>query len=170
MAYYKPCFNCAADKAACARRQEVRDAIAGLNVTAINFRCDIRQPMFRPGQRVEFDWISYDDEAAFYCGDGEETVTFFGTVMHEKAGNKRFAIRVDPDQECDSITPKDVFKTGGDFTSVRPADMRALGTPDRTICHVCAAYDDDEADKRSKCLQGDYFNAGPACLVNKAAK
>jgi len=152
---YAPCFNCAADKSTCPRREGVRKGIAGLGVTSVKFKCTTRVPRFHVGQRVEFDWRYFDEDGR---GDGY-TATFNGTVMREKTGNKRFSIRVDQDGEYYDLKPADIFKSP-EFISVRPDDMRALDEPNRPLCPNCAAYDDADDIKRLCWGGGDNLAKG----------
>ena len=146
MAHFSTCLNCAADRSSCARLAEVRNAIRGVNITSIKFKCGDRQPMFRRGQRVSFYWRYYDED-----GSGEGCTTeFVGTVMREKPGNRRFSIRVDQDGEHYDLKPHDILKSA-EFISVRPADMRALDEPDAPMCQLCSAYNDD-ADRQRLCF------------------
>ena len=108
--------------------------------------CADRTPHFKRGQRVQFDWRYYDD-----VGSGQGyTATFYGTIMREKPGNKRFSIRVDPDHEDYDLKPADILKSP-EFTSVRPADIQSIDEPDRPMCQLCSAYQDD-ADAKRLCL------------------
>lgn len=136
MTYYRPCFNCTTDKVACPTREKVKSAIKGLRLTSINFTCPDRAQRFRRGQRVSFNWRYYDDD-----GSGENYVSFNGTIMHEKKGNKRFVIRVDQEGEHYDLLPKDVLKSC-EFVSVRHDDIAEIDEPDRSLCGLCAAYDD----------------------------
>ena len=161
MTYYATCLNCAVDKTTCAKRKAISSAIKGLGITSAKFRCADRVSRFRPGQRVEFDWRYYDDDGS---GEGY-TATFVGTVMHEQKGNKRFAVKVDPDHEIYDLKPADILKSP-EFISVRPDDLRPLDEPDKPLCPLCAAYDDDTADSQRLCYGfGDLTNVrGLGCL------
>lgn len=150
MAYYAPCLNCAVPRDQCQRLKEVKEAIAGLSITSIKFRCRDRRARFYPGQRIEFDWQVYDEADAEYGGGEGCPVSFKGTVVREKTNRRRFVIRVDQDQQCDEYRPSDVFKDS-EFISVRPDDMRPVNEPDRSLCERCSAYLDDPDDCTSKC-------------------
>lgn len=135
MGYFATCLNCAADKSTCTRLAEIRKAIKGMSVTSVKFKCADRTPHFKRGQRVQFDWRYYDDD-----GSGEGYIaTFYGTIMREKPGNKRFSIRVDPNHEDYDLKPADILKSP-EFTSVRPADIQRIDEPDRLMCALCSAY------------------------------
>lgn len=160
MTYYTTCLNCAVDKSACAKRKAVSNAIKGTGITSVKFRCTERVSKFRHGQRVAFDWRYYADDGS---GEGYET-EFVGTIMHEKAGNKRFAVRVDQDGEHYDCKPSDILKNA-EFISVRPADLRPLDEPDRVICPLCARYEDGDGERERCWGYGDLSNvAGLGCL------
>lgn len=155
MTYYQPCLNCAADKSACTTRAAMRKAIKGLHLTSIKFNCGDRVARFHTGQRVSFDWRYFDEDGS---GEGY-TATFNGTIMHEKKGNKRFAIRVDQEGEFYDLLPKDILKSA-EFVSVRPDDITLLEEPNKPLCRLCAAYDDAN-DMREKCwTRGDSCERG----------
>ena len=153
MTYYSTCLNCAVDKTTCAKRIAISSGIKGLGITSAKFRCAARVSRFKPGQRVEFDWRYYADDGS---NEGY-TTTFVGTVMHEKAGNKRFAVRVDQDGEYYDFKPADILKNA-EFISVRPDDMRLLDEPDRVICPLCARYDEGDGERERCWGYGDLSN------------
>lgn len=137
MTYYATCLNCAVDTVTCERRATISNALKGQSITSVKFKCHDRLPMFHRGQRVEFYWRYYNED-----GSGDEYIaTFVGTIMREKPGNKRFSVRVDPDNEIYDLTPAELLKNP-EFISVRPDDIRALDEPDRPMCSLCAAYRD----------------------------
>lgn len=146
MAHYKPCKNCAVDKASCLRRAEVRERISGLSVTVINFRCSLRRPIFHAGQRVRFGWTSW--ESGGYEGDSSVGLVYHGTVIEEHG--LRFIVRVDDGLSAcrEKINARDVFKSENLVIKVKPADMTALDEPDRALCPLCAAY----AGETSRCM------------------
>jgi hypothetical protein len=141
MAYYKPCKNCAVDKSACPRRAEVSAAISGLSVTVVNFRCASRQPMFRSGQRVAFDWTYWDvcEDEDFGLG-----LIYHGTVIEEYG--LRFIVRVDdgPSADINEVAARETFKSDNLVIKVRPAAMRALDEADRVLCPHCSAYEGEQ--------------------------
>lgn len=143
MAYYKPCKNCAVEKASCLRRMELRDCISGQHVTTINFRCDLRRPLFRAGQRVRFVWTSW--ERNDFGEDDGLGVIFHGTVIEEIG--LRFIVRVDDGLSAcaEKIAARDVFKNYSLVIKVKPSDMKALDEPDRVLCPSCCAYEGEEA-------------------------
>ena len=161
MTYLQPCFNCQADKGSCLRRAEVLKGIKGLGISSAKFVCTERQSKFRPGQRVEFDW-RYWEPIDDYGGSDEFHATFRGTIMREKPNNRRFSIRVDQEGEDYDLSPSEVFKNP-DFTSVRPADIRAIDEPDRSICPNCAAYDDPADMERLGCWAQGQVDVPKGC-------
>lgn len=161
MTYLQPCFNCAADKAACSRRAQVLQGLRGLGITSAKFACSERQSKFRPGQRIEFDW-RYWEPIDDYGGSEEFIVTFAGTIMREKPSNRRFSIRVDQEGEHYDFPPKDVLRNP-EFTSVRPDDIRPLDEPGRSICPNCAAYDDPADMERLGCWGIGQVNVPKGC-------
>ena len=170
MAYYKPCKNCAADKVSCPRRAEIAKAIAGLSVTVVNFKCGDRQTLFHTGQRVAFNWTSWERLEEFAEDHGLGLI-FHGTVIGEKG--LRFIIRVDdgPSADAEKIAARDTFKNDSLVIKVKPSDMRALAEPDRQLCPACSAY----PDETSRCQGweepggfGSYWPTG--CLIRQAQK
>lgn len=142
MAYYKPCKNCASDKASCHRRRDVAAAIAGLSVTVVNFRCGVRTQLFRPGQRVRFVWTLW--ERNDFGEDDDFGLIYHGTVIEESG--LRFIVRVDdaPSVDGAKIAARDVFKNDSLVIKVKPSDMKALDEPDRALCPACSAYAGEE--------------------------
>jgi hypothetical protein len=62
MTHYATCFNCVNDKFTCQRRINLRDALKGSNVYSVKFKCPERRAFFTSGQRVAFDWKSFDSD------------------------------------------------------------------------------------------------------------
>ncbi len=128
MTSYSTCINCAADKANCTRRAEVRAAIKGVHITSVKFRCTERQSMFRRGQRVSVTWTVGGD-----CYELNET--WPATVIAEVG--TRFVLSVD-DVASDEGTPaRDYIKNERLFVKVSPSRLTALDEPDRQICKFC---------------------------------
>lgn len=145
MAYYKPCKNCAVDKASCLRRREIAAGISGMHVTVVNFRCDLRKPLFHAGQRVQLSWTSWDSDG---YEDSSVDLLYHGTVIVEYG--LRFIVRIDdgPSACGEKIAARDVFKNDSLVIKVKPSDMKALDEPDRALCPSCSAYEGEE----SRCL------------------
>ena len=145
MAYYKPCKNCAVDKTTCSRRAEIAKAVSGLSVTVVNFRCADRMPMFRNGQRVSFNWTSWESGDGDYEDHGLGLI-YHGTVIEEHG--LRFIVRIDDASSADAekIEARDTFRSKNLVIKVKPADMRALDEPSRQLCPLCSAYD-GESDR-----------------------
>ena len=167
MPYYHKCRNCAVDTSTCPRRQAIRSAIKGLGLTSIKFQCQDREPLFRVGQRIEFDWTHYDESARDYCGEVEpDELKFKGTVASENEERGTFVVQVDQDPVPSNIefpnltyTPDQVFKNGGFAVRIRPVSMRAIDEPDRAICPDCLAY-----DVGSRCFMGEYCRPSNGAL------
>lgn len=135
MAHYAPCFNCAVDKPTCARRLALQKTLAGSHVTSIKFRCPDRKAHFTPGQRVAFDWKSWDSD-----GYDESCIhlTFHGTVLQEKGS--KFVVQVDAGKDAsgEELEAKDIFtKNDAMIIKIRPADMLPLNEPPRSVCLIC---------------------------------
>ena len=172
MPYYHKCRNCAVDTSTCQRRQAIRSAIKGLGLTSIKFQCLDRKPLFRVGQRIEFDWAHYDESARDYYGEVvPDDLKFRGTVASENEDKGTFVVQVDQDPVQSNIefpdltyTPNQVFKNGGFAVRVKPASMRAIDEPDREICPDCLAYDVGE-----RCFMSEYCrpSSGALCMGGK---
>lgn len=159
---YSTCFNCAVDASTCQVRQRISRGIKGLGLQSIKFRCDARQPMFREGQRVLFNWSLWepgDDE----WGASELPLIFKGTVIREI--KTKFAVQVDSgtDASGEDIEAKTVFKNGESLLiKVRPADMKALEEPDNRVCQTCFWA---EGRSEPRCYANDGYSSPPAgCL------
>jgi hypothetical protein len=141
MTYYAPCFNCTVDKAACPRRQSVRQALKGSAVTSLKFRCPERQPFFVSGQRVVFDWKSFESDE---YDTSVLHLTFKGTVIRERG--TKFVVQVDSGKDIeDEIEASEVFKKNDALLiKVRPADMRPLNEPAKAVCLTCYQVEGQE--------------------------
>lgn len=131
MANYVTCTNCARDKSACVRREEIRAMMAGHSVQSIKFRCDLREPLYKPGQRVSTEWgVSGDD----YEMPTREL--WPGTVIAETA-DRRFVVRVD-DVASDEGTPaRGYFRADRLYVKCPAGRMKLLDEPPRPICTIC---------------------------------
>ncbi|WP_395451163.1 hypothetical protein ACHMW7_16050 [Aminobacter sp. UC22_36] len=135
MAHYATCLNCAVDQSACQRRANLRDAMKGQHVYSLKFKCSDRRPMFAAGQRIEFDWVMWEQS-----GDDDEglPLVFNGTVLRERG--TKFVVQVDrnADASGEGIKAEDVFKNNDQLLiKVRPASMRPIDEPTRSVCGVC---------------------------------
>ncbi len=169
MAYYKPCRNCAADKADCLRRAEIAKAIAGLSVTVVNFRCTDRQPLFHSGHRIAFTWTLWEPSGGYEEDHGLGLV-YRGTVIEEHG--LRFIVRVDdgPSADGEKIEARDTFKSDNLVIKVKPSDMRALDEPDRQLCPACSAYPDEMSRCQGWEEPGGFGYWPTGCLVRQAQK
>lgn len=167
MPYYHKCKNCAVDTSTCPRRQSIKSAIKGLGLTSIKFQCPERKPLFRVGQRVEFDWTFYDGDHRDLWGESEgDNLVFAGTVASENEGRGTFVVVVDQSPVQSNIdypdgqyTPDEVFKNGGFAVRVKPASMRAIDQPDRIICADCLA-----SGVGDRCVKDEYCKPSKAAL------
>jgi hypothetical protein len=136
MAHYATCLNCAVDQSACQRRANLREAMKGQHIYSLKFRCNDRRPMFAAGQRVEFDWSLWEQTDGG-CGD-EWPLVFNGTVLRERG--TKFVVQVDhgTDASGEGIQAKEVFRKNDQLlVKVKPACMRPLNEPARSVCLVC---------------------------------
>lgn len=136
MTHYTNCTNCAVDKSSCQKRLALREAIKGLHVYSLKFKCADRKPLFVPGQRVKFDWLLWDTDG--YGGSESLPLTFHGTVLRERS--PKFVVQVDRgvDASGENIEASEVFKKNDQLlVKVKPADMRPVDEPARQICGTC---------------------------------
>ena len=169
MAHYKPCRNCAVDKASCPIRMRIREAIAGQHVTSVNFVCRERTPMFSTGDRVSFPWSYY--EPTDWDSEEENKLIFSGTVIAEHG--LKFVVRVDDadgeaaDDNSEAMPAKHVFKNDSLIIKVRPADMTAKAEPSKPICVSCGTF----ADESKRCwgygTPGTIDSYWPSDCLNK---
>lgn len=134
MANYATCFNCAVDKATCQRRADLRATLKGANVYTVKFKCADRQPMFSTGQRVEFDWSSWETDD---YDSSELPLVFHGTVICERGS--KFIVQVDAGKDAsgEEMEASDVFKNENLLIKVRPANMRGIDEPSKAVCPTC---------------------------------
>lgn len=142
MTHYATCFNCAVDKAACPRRIAVQQALRGSAVTSLKFRCPERKALFSPGQRVSFNWSSWEN-------DGYESsclhLVFHGTVIRERG--PKFVVQVDAGKDAsgEELEASNIFtKNDALMIKVRPADMTALDEPAKSVCITCYQVEGQE--------------------------
>lgn len=135
MTHYATCFNCVNDRYTCPRHLAIRDALKGSGIYTVKFKCPERRAYFSTGQRVAFDWKSFEsdgyDESVLH-------LTFAGTVIREKG--TKFIVQVDRGKDIsgEEIEASDVFKTNDALLiKVRPADMRPLNEPAKSVCLTC---------------------------------
>ena len=64
MATYRPCLHCHRKKS-CAVLSGKRKALRGLGLTLVNFKCDLAQEDFRPGERVRTTLDSYSIQQVY---------------------------------------------------------------------------------------------------------
>jgi hypothetical protein len=146
----------------------VRQSIAGLGVTTINFKCSDRIPLFKQGQRVSLLWTDWlESDHPEYDNDSIR-VRFLATVLSEKG--TKFIVRVDDmDDLEEGIPARNVFKNDDLVVKARPEDMAWTDEPDRTICLACCGY----LGETNRCYADDGSGGTlpywPAECINKDA-
>ena len=149
MTHYATCFNCANDRYTCARHLAIREALRGNGVSSVKFKCPERRAFFSSGQRVAFDWKSFElDE----YDTSVLNLTFAGTVIREKG--TKFVVQVDRSKDIsgEEIEASDVFKKNDALLiKVRPADMRPLNEPAKAVCLTCYQVEGQE----DRCYRSD---------------
>lgn len=149
MTHYATCFNCATDKATCARRTALQKALAGSGVTSVKFHCPERKALFAPGQRVSFDWSVWD---SYGYEESRVPLVFHGTVVRERGS--KFVVQVDAGKDAsgEEIEAADVFKKNEALLiKVRPANMTALDEPTKAVCLTCYQIEGQE----DRCYRSD---------------
>ncbi len=133
--FYATCINCAADKANCARRAEIRAAIKGTGITSAKFSCTDRRSIFQPGQRVSVTWPAYESVEDYYDESWPATVIV-------ESGN-RFVIQVDDVPGTYETPARDYIKNQNLFAKASAARLRAIDEPARAICGFCGGAPGD---------------------------
>ncbi len=165
MTHYATCLNCVNDKFTCERRIALREALKGSHVYSVKFKCPERRAYFEPGQRIAFDWKSFDsdgyDESCLH-------LTFHGTVIRERGS--KFIVQVDAghDTSGEGIAASEVFKKNDQLLiKVRPADMRPLhDEPSRAVCQTCYHV---EGNAESRCYQNGTEWMPKGCILPSGA-
>lgn len=129
MTYYRPCKSCSVDRAACARRAEIKAGLARLGVTAVSFICRDRQPLFRIGQRVS---VTFEVPSEW----GGDLETWPATIIAESL--PKYTIRVD-NVNSDFDTPADEYFNQRRYCRVSVLKLSPIPEPDRKICKHCGA-------------------------------
>jgi hypothetical protein len=160
MTHYATCLNCVNDKFTCQRRIALREALKGSHIYSVKFKCPERRPYFAAGQRIAFDWKSFDsdgyDESCLH-------LTFKGTVIKEKGS--KFIVQVDSGVDlCEGIEASEVFtKNDQLLIKVRPADMRPLhNEPSLAVCQTCYQV---EGNADSRCYQSGTSWVPKGCIL-----
>lgn len=130
---YLTCRNCAVDRNTCARRAEVRAGIKGLGLTSIRFRCDLRQPLYRPGQRVAVTWKYAPPDWDWH--DGLSLETWPATIVQET--KKGFLIAVDDVPSDNDLPAREYIKNDSLYCNVTAGKLAPLVEPDRRTCGYC---------------------------------
>ena len=133
MACYQTCRNCALAKTPCERRAAIATGIKGLGLTSFKFRCDVRQPLYRPGQRVSVTWKYYPPDWAYEDGDSLET--WPATVIAET--DKGFLIAVDDVPSDNDLPAREYIKNDSLYCNVVAGKLSPLEEPARPVCEHC---------------------------------
>ena len=163
---YKPCRNCAVEKSDCPRRKMVRQSIAGLGVTTINFKCPDRKPLFKQGQRVSLSWTLWVEPDDPNYGSTPYNLQYHATVLAEH--RTKFIVRVDDMPDLKRREPAaEVFRDGHLVIKARANDLSPLDEPDRAICIVCAGYETETERCHSDVTGHPFDHYLPAECINK---
>lgn len=140
--FYRTCKNCAFDHRACERRAELEAGVKGLCLTGVTFRCDLRQPFYRVGQRVGVTWNFVLSEWGWGYEEGMSAEEWPATVVAET--KRGFRIVVD-DVPSDSDTPaRDYIKSDSLYCNVTAGRLRPLDEPDRSVCGYCGSAENGD--------------------------
>jgi ribosomal protein S6E (S10) len=165
MTHYATCFNCVNDRYTCPRHLALRDALKGRGVYTVKFKCPERRAYFAPGQRVAFDWKSFESDE---YDTSVLHLTFTGTVIREKG--TKFIVQVDGGKDIsgEEMDASDVFtKNDQLLIKVRPADMRPLNEPTRAVCQACYHV---EGNAESRCYQNGTDWVPTGCVLPYGSK
>lgn len=130
---YLTCRNCAVERGTCVRRAQVRAGIKGLGLTSVKFRCDDRQPLYRPGQRVEVTWKYATPDWDWQ--DGLSLESWPATVVQET--KKGFLIVVDDVPSGNDLPAREYIKSDSLYCNVTAGKLAPLSEPDRRTCEYC---------------------------------
>jgi hypothetical protein len=164
MSFYQPCLNCAVERATCPRRAQVAAGIKGLGMTTVNFRCALRRPLYREGQRVQVTWKYYPPDWAYE--DGCSLETWPATVVRETV--KGFLIVVDDVLSDQDLPARDYIKNESLFCNVVAGKLAPLDEPDRRVCEYCGNPSDGNGGVLGTCWGEDGYgkNIAPNCLAS----
>lgn len=140
MAAYITCFGCSENKDECARRAEIKEAIAGLSATSIKFKCDIRQPYFLTGQRVKVSLPAYGNKSENY-DDLYDVAEYHGTVIRERKKPGSFKVKLDDGLSvCGDYGPMpDASNSGTGYVAVIAKYITRIDEPCQKVCLDCEA-------------------------------
>lgn len=133
MTAYRTCRNCISAKVDCSRRSEIAGAIKGVGLTALAFRCTLRRPLYRAGQRVQVTWRYYPPDWEYEEGGSLET--WPATVVSETS--KGFLIAVDDVPSDNDLPARDYIKSDSLFCNVVAGKLAPIDGPDRAVCAYC---------------------------------
>jgi hypothetical protein len=147
MTSYRTCRNCAFEREDCDRRATVAAGIKGLGITSLKFGCTLRQPKFRPGQRVEVTWTYYDPDA--YWEERACLESWPATVARETS--KGFLIVVDDVESGTGLPAREYVKSENLFCNVAAGKLKPLNEPDRKVCGFCHNPEDGKGGVSGNC-------------------
>lgn len=140
--FYRTCKNCAFDHRSCERRSALEAGVKGLGLTGVTFRCDLRQPFYRIGQRVGVTWKFVLPEWGWGYEEGVSAEEWPATVVAET--KRGFRIVVD-DVPSDNGTPaRDYIKSDSLYCNVTAGRLRAIQEPDRAVCGYCGSAENGD--------------------------
>lgn len=135
MAAYRTCLNCAHAPNECATRDRIKQAIAGLSVTYLKFRCPDRAPIYRVGERVSVTW-PVCVEAGYCDHPGDWNLETWPATVIKEIGSK-FLICVD-DVDSDLETPaRSYIQNENLYCKVSASRLARLDEPKRAVCGLC---------------------------------
>lgn len=127
---YVTCIGCMTDRSLCERRKDIKNGLAGLNITSVRFKCDARKPKFAMGDRAIVCWNYYEDEYP-------DEMTFKVTILKESKPG-RFQIKVDDGPSmCDDEYVAPDCLTGNGFATASHTILTPLDEPTLDICKAC---------------------------------
>jgi hypothetical protein len=138
MGRYRTCVGCAFEGVACGERDKLRDAIAGLSVTSVKWKCEWRRPKFAPGDPVFVSIVTHwgrDDDGV----DHAELATFPGVYIDQaKAPSKAIVFIAPGTPSVQGETAFTPVRDGNGFCRLSQSYLtRREGVPDH-VCDVCS--------------------------------
>jgi hypothetical protein len=154
MPSFKTCHGCSVAKKTCARFSEISDAIAKTGITSVEFKCESKVDIFRPGQRVNAKiWFFYE-----FGGEGGADYEMRpATVMMQRW--PKVIVKVDDPSRMNS-------ETG--YAKLGKSKVVHIDEPYRVICQDCQS----PGTEFSQCLfsqtsHDDRSSYGVECLKFK---
>jgi hypothetical protein len=133
MTAYRTCRNCLFQKVECPRRAEIAAAVKGIGLTSLAFRCTLRKPLYRAGQRAQVTWKYFPPDWGYEEGCSLET--WPATVVQET--KKGFLIAVDDVDSDNDLPAREYIKSDSLFCNVVAGKLAPIDEPDRAVCSYC---------------------------------